>query len=63
MGFDVVSLQNPSGTVLTEANKQQRCEFCQDFLQSMKQYPITYDLVMKPIFNLDGFVNKYNMRS
>jgi len=49
--------------MLTEANKQQKCEFCQDFLWFVQQYPTTLDCLWdsdKAHFQLHGLVNKEN---
>jgi hypothetical protein len=42
--------------MLSTANKQQRCEFCYDFLQFVQQYPATFacGLVMKTSPTLMG---------
>jgi hypothetical protein len=51
--------------MLTAANKQQRHDFCQDFLQFVQQYPTTLDCLRfcdEAHFHLDGFANKQNTR-
>jgi len=51
--------------MFTAANRQQRCEFCRDFLQFMLQYSATLDCLQfsdEAHFHLDGFMNKQNMR-
>jgi hypothetical protein len=52
--------------MLTTACKQQRCKFCQDFLQFAQQYPAILDCLWfntEAHFHLDRFVNKQDTRS
>jgi hypothetical protein len=51
--------------MLTAANKRWRCEFCQDFLQFVQQYPTTLHYLWfsdEAHLHLDWFMKKQIMR-